>query len=66
MKHIIQVRRSSPVFGSGSIEFRTGDQQGAGFMYGNWARRRCWSVNNLSSAAQAVELDLRRYKKYSD
>ena len=31
-------------------------------MCGNWDKEKILVVNNLSSTAQAVELDLRRYK----
>jgi maltose alpha-D-glucosyltransferase/alpha-amylase len=62
MKHIIQVRRSSPVFGSGSIEFLYPANHRVLAYVRQLGKETVLVVNNLSSAAQAVELDLRRYK----
>ena len=62
MKHIIQVRRSSPVFGSGSIEFLYPANHRVLAYVRQLDKETVLVVNNLSSAAQAVELDLRRYK----
>ena len=62
MKHIISVRRSSPVFGSGSIEFLYPANHRVLAYIRQLGRETVLVVNNLSSAAQAVELDLRRYK----
>ncbi len=62
MKHIIQVRRSTPVFGSGSIEFLYPANHRVLAYVRQLGKETVLVVNNLSSAAQAVELDLRRYK----
>jgi maltose alpha-D-glucosyltransferase/alpha-amylase len=62
MKHIIQIRRSSPVFGSGSIECLHPANHRILAYVRQLGKETLLIVNNLSSAAQAVELDLRRYK----
>ncbi len=62
MKHIIKVRRSSPVFGSGSIEFLYPANHRVLAYIRQLGKETILVVNNLSNAAQAVELDLRRYK----
>jgi maltose alpha-D-glucosyltransferase/alpha-amylase len=62
MKHIIKVRRSSPVFGSGSIEFLYPANHRVLAYTRQLSKETVLVVNNLSNAAQAVELDLRRYK----
>lgn len=62
MQHIIAIRRSNPVFGSGSIEFLYPANHRILAYVRQLAKDTILVVNNLSSAAQAVELDLRRYK----
>lgn len=62
MKHIIRIRRSSPVFGSGSIEFLYPANHRVLAYVRQLGKETVLVVNNLSNAAQAVELDLRRYK----
>ena len=62
MKHIIQERKSTPVFGSGSIEFIYPANHRVLAYVRQFGNETVLVVNNLSSAAQAVELDLRRYK----
>jgi maltose alpha-D-glucosyltransferase/alpha-amylase len=62
MRHIIGIRRSSPVFGSGSIEFLFPANHRVLAYVRQLGKETILVVNNLSSAAQAVELDLRRYK----
>jgi maltose alpha-D-glucosyltransferase / alpha-amylase len=62
MQHIIGIRRSSPVFGSGSIEFLYPANHRILAYVRKLGRETILVVNNLSSAAQAVELDLRQYK----
>ena len=62
MKHIIGLRRSSSVFGSGSIEFLYPANHRVLAYVRQLGKETILVVNNLSSAAQAVELDLRRYK----
>jgi maltose alpha-D-glucosyltransferase/alpha-amylase len=62
MKHLIRTRRSSPVFSSGSIEFLYPANHRVLAYIRQLGKETVLVVNNLSSAAQAVELDLRRYK----
>jgi len=62
MQHIMGIRRSSPVFGSGSIEFLFPANHRILAYLRQLGKETVLVVNNLSSAAQAVELDLRRYK----
>jgi maltose alpha-D-glucosyltransferase / alpha-amylase len=62
MKHIIGIRRATPVFGSGSIEFLYPANHRILAYVRKLGNDSVLVVNNLSSAAQAVELDLRRFK----
>jgi maltose alpha-D-glucosyltransferase / alpha-amylase len=62
MKHIIAIRSSTPVFGSGRIEFLHPVNHRILAYVRQLGKETILVVNNLSSAAQAVELDLRRYK----
>jgi len=62
MQHIIAIRRSNPVFGSGSIEFLYPANHRILAYVRQLGKETILVVNNLSSAAQAVELDLRQYK----
>ena len=62
MQHILQIRRSTPVFGSGSIEFLYPANHRILAYVRQLGKETILVVNNLSNAAQAVELDLRRYK----
>jgi len=62
MQHILAIRRSTPVFGSGSIEFLYPANHRILAYVRQLGKETILVVNNLSSAAQAVELDLRRYK----
>jgi len=62
MKHIMAIRRSTPVFGSGSIEFLHPANHRVLAYVRQLGKEMILVVNNLSSAAQAVELDLKRYK----
>ena len=62
MRQIIRVRRSTPVFGSGSIEFLYPANHRVLAYVRQLGDETILVVNNLSSSAQAVELDLRRYK----
>jgi maltose alpha-D-glucosyltransferase / alpha-amylase len=62
MKHIVKIRLSTPVFGSGSIEFLYPANHRILAYIRQLGKETVLIVNNLSSAAQAVELDLRRYK----
>ena len=62
MKRLIGIRRSYPVFGSGSIEFLYPANHRILAYVRQLGNEQVLVVNNLSSAAQAVELDLRHYK----
>jgi maltose alpha-D-glucosyltransferase/alpha-amylase len=62
MKHIISVRKSLPVFGRGTIEFLYPANHRVLAYVRQLGKDSILVVNNLSSSAQAVELDLRRYK----
>ncbi len=62
MKRLITIRRSTSVFGSGSIEFLYPANHRVLAYFRQLGKETVLVVNNLSSAAQAVELDLRRHK----
>jgi maltose alpha-D-glucosyltransferase/alpha-amylase len=62
MRRIISVRRSTGVFGRGSIEFLYPANHRILAYMRKLGNEAVLVVNNLSSSAQAVELDLRRYK----
>ena len=62
MQSIIGVRRSTAVFGRGSIEFLHPANHRILAYVRRLGNESVLVVNNLSGAAQAVELDLRRYK----
>ena len=62
MQRIITVRRSTAVFGRGSIEFLYPANHRILAYLRRMGRETVLVVNNLSGTAQAVELDLRRYK----
>jgi maltose alpha-D-glucosyltransferase/alpha-amylase len=62
MQHMITLRRSTPLFGSGSIEFLYPKNHRVLAYVRQQGDQAILVVNNLSSSAQAVELDLRRYK----
>jgi len=62
MQRIIAVRRSTGVFGRGSIEFLYPANHRILAYLRKLGKETVLVVNNLSSSAQAVELDLRRYK----
>ena len=62
MKSIIKVRSSTGVFGRGSIEFLHPANHRILAYVRRLGDEMVLVVNNLSSTAQAVELDLRRYK----
>jgi maltose alpha-D-glucosyltransferase/alpha-amylase len=61
-KHIIQIRKSTPVFGRGTIEFLYPANHRVLAYTRQLGKDTILVVNNLSSSAQAVELDLRRHK----
>ena len=62
MKRLMQVRKSSRVFSRGTIEFLNPSNHRVLAYVRQLGEERVLIVNNLSSAAQAVELDLRAYK----
>jgi maltose alpha-D-glucosyltransferase/alpha-amylase len=62
MQRIITVRASTAVFGRGSIEFLHPANHRILAYVRQMGSEAVLVVNNLSSTAQAVELDLRRYK----
>ena len=62
MQRIIAVRRSAGAFGRGSIEFLYPANHRILAYVRQLGNEAILVVNNLSSTAQAVELDLRRYK----
>jgi maltose alpha-D-glucosyltransferase/alpha-amylase len=62
MQRIITVRRSTAVFGRGSIEFLYPANHRILAYLRRLDKETVLVVNNLSSTAQAVELDLRHYK----
>jgi maltose alpha-D-glucosyltransferase / alpha-amylase len=59
---LIQVRKTSPVFSRGSIEFLFPANHRVLAYTRELGNSRVLAVNNLSDSAQAVELDLRKYK----
>ena len=62
MRRIIEVRKSTAVFGRGSMEFLYPANHRVLAYVRQLGQETVLAVNNLSSAAQAVELDLSRYK----
>jgi len=62
MRRLIAVRKSSAVFGRGSIEFLYPANHRILAYLRRLGNETVLIVNNLSSTAQAVELDLGRYK----
>jgi maltose alpha-D-glucosyltransferase / alpha-amylase len=62
MQHLIRVRRSTPLLGSGSIDFLYPANHRILAYTRQLDGQTILVVNNLSGAAQAVELDLRRFK----
>jgi maltose alpha-D-glucosyltransferase/alpha-amylase len=62
MKRLIKVRNSNRVFGRGTIEFLYPANHRVLAYVRQLGNETVLVVNNLSSAAQAVELDLRRFK----
>ena len=61
-RRLIQVRKSTPVFGRGSIEFLYPDNHRILAYVRQLGSETVLAVNNLSQSAQAVELDLNRYQ----
>ena len=64
MKSLIRVRNSTRVFSRGSIEFLHPSNNRVFAYIRRLGEEVVLVVNNLSSAAQAVELDMQRYHDY--
>jgi maltose alpha-D-glucosyltransferase / alpha-amylase len=62
MQRIVSVRRATAAFGRGSIEFLYPANHRILAYLRRLGRDTVLAVNNLSGTAQAVELDLQRYK----
>jgi maltose alpha-D-glucosyltransferase/alpha-amylase len=62
MKRLTEVRKSPRVFSRGSIEFLQPSNHRVLAYVRQYGNEKILVVNNLSSAAQAVELDLRAHK----
>jgi len=62
MKRLIQVRKATPTLGRGSIQFLYPANHRVLAYTRNWGKETILAVNNLSSKAQALELDLKAYK----
>src|SRR6202166_2893099 len=62
MKSLIQLRNSFQVFGRGSINFLNPSNHRVLAYVRRFGEESVLVVNNLSSSAQAVELDVRRFK----
>jgi len=62
MRRLLQVRKSTPIFGRGSIEFLYPDNHRVLAYVRQLGEETILAVNNLSASAQAVELDLQRFK----
>ena len=64
MKSLVQLRNSSPVFSRGTIQFLNPSNHRVLAYMRQFAGETILVVNNLSSSAQAVELDVQRFKGY--
>jgi maltose alpha-D-glucosyltransferase/alpha-amylase len=64
MKSLIQVRNTSQVFSRGTIQFMNPSNHRVLAYLRQFGEETVLVVNNLSSSAQAVELDVQRYKGY--
>ena len=62
MKQIIGVRKSTQAFGRGTLEFLSSPNHRILAYVREWGKDKILIVNNLSSSAQAAELDLLRFK----
>ncbi|HEX5434834.1 MAG TPA: maltose alpha-D-glucosyltransferase [Candidatus Angelobacter sp.] len=62
MRRLIEVRKSTQVFGRGTIEFLYPNNHRVLAYVRQLGRETVLVANNLSGSAQAVELDLARYK----
>jgi maltose alpha-D-glucosyltransferase / alpha-amylase len=64
MKSLVQLRNSSRVFSRGTIQFLNPPNHRVLAYMRQFAGETILVVNNLSSSAQAVELDVQQYKGY--
>ena len=64
MRRIVKLRKASTVFGRGSIEFLEPENHRVLAYIRQWQNNRILVVNNLSSSAQAAELDLEHLRGY--
>ncbi len=64
MRTIVRLRKASSVFGRGSIEFLDPENHRVLAYIRQWQNSRILVVNNLSSSAQAAELDLKQLRGY--
>ena len=64
MRRIVKLRKASSVFGRGSIEFLDPENHRVLAYIRQWGNNRILVVNNLSSSAQAAELDLKHLRGY--
>ena len=62
MKQIIRVRKSTQAFGRGTLEFLASPKPPGSGICPERGQEKILVVNNLSSSAQAAELDLREFK----
>jgi maltose alpha-D-glucosyltransferase/alpha-amylase len=62
MHRLLQVRKSTPIFSRGSIEFLYPANHRVLAYVRKLGRETILVVNNLSASAQAVELDLNEFK----
>ena len=62
MKQIIRIRKSTQAFGRGTLEFLGSPNHQVLAYVREMGNDKILVVNNLSSSAQAAELDLRRFK----
>ncbi len=64
MRRIVKLRKSSPVFGRGTIEFLNPDNHRVLAYIRQSGNNRILVVNNLSNSAQAAELDLSQLRGF--
>ena len=64
MRRIVKLRKSSPVFGRGAIEFLNPENHRVLAYIRQSENQRILVVNNLSNSAQAAELDLKHLRGY--
>jgi len=62
MKRLIRIRKATPVFGRGAIQFLFPANHRVLAYVRKLGNETILVVNNLSSSAQAVELDLKPFK----